>query len=108
MDFYENLYAETERWRPQLEMVNCPIINAENKSMLEAPFELQEILESIKPSYGDKAPCPDGYSMAFFKRYWDVINSDLVGVIQNFHDQFFFEKKLNETFVSLIPKKVDA
>lgn len=30
VDFYENLYAETERWRPQLEMVNCPKINVEN------------------------------------------------------------------------------
>ena len=39
VDFYENLYAE--RWRPQLEMVNCPKINAENRSMLEALFEPQ-------------------------------------------------------------------
>lgn len=41
--------------------------------------------------------------MEFFKKYWDIINIDLVATIQNFH-----EKSLNVTFIVLIPKKVGA
>lgn len=76
--------------------------------MLKAPFEPQQILESIKACAGDKAPGPDGYLMELFKQCWDVINSDLVGAVQNFHEKYFFEKSLNATFVTMIPKKVDA
>ena len=106
--FYENLYAESEEWRPHLEMENCPRISVGDNSMMEAPFEPHEILESIKACAGDKAPGPDGFSMEFFKQCWDIINVDLVAAIQNFHEKCFFEKSLNATFIALIPKKVGA
>lgn len=54
------------------------------------------------------APGPDGYSMAFSIKGWDVIGSDVIAAIQNFHDQEVFERRLNVTFVALIPKKVGA
>jgi hypothetical protein len=30
----------------------------------------------------DKAPGPDGFSLAFFQDCWDVIKSDFMGVFQ--------------------------
>ena len=38
-----------------------PMIHEEENKLLLAPFEEQEILESIKACAGDKAPGPDGY-----------------------------------------------
>ncbi|XP_049373036.1 uncharacterized protein LOC125838027 [Solanum verrucosum] len=87
-------------------MRNCPRINEIDGKFLEAPFEAEEILESIKACAGDKAPGPDGYTMAFFSQCWDIIRHELVAAVQNFHARECFEKSFNATFVALIPKKV--
>ncbi|WMV34092.1 hypothetical protein MTR67_027477 [Solanum verrucosum] len=87
-------------------MRNCPRINEIDGKFLEAPFEAEEILESIKACAGDKAPGPDGYTMAFFSQCWDIIRHELVAAVQNFHARECFEKSFNATFVALIPKKM--
>ena len=57
---------------------------------------------------GDKAPGPDGFSMAFFQSCWGVLKTEIMAVFHNFHTQAVFEKGLNASFLALIPKKVDA
>ncbi|KAG5617007.1 hypothetical protein H5410_016831 [Solanum commersonii] len=104
-EYYEKLYAETEDWRPDLEMIGCPTIDKDDTNQLMAPFKAQEILEGIKACAGDKAPGPDGFSMAFFSQCWEVIKKEVVAVVQNFHEEGVFEKSINATFVTLIPKK---
>jgi hypothetical protein len=46
--------------------------------------------------------------MAFFKDCWDVIKSDLMKVLLDFHARSYFEKSLNTSFIALIPKKAGA
>lgn len=83
-------------------MVNCPKNSAENRSMLEAPFEPQEILESIKVNVGEKAPGPDGYSMEFFIQYQDMYSTQAcLKQFTTFMKDNFFEKSLNAIFVAL-------
>lgn len=86
----ENVYAEPEDWRPQLEVMNCPKITERENHMLEAPFESQDILEGINACAGDKVPGPDDYTMEFFKHCWDIIKVELVATIQNFHKKELF------------------
>lgn len=93
-------------WKPKLEMENYPRINEAENALLVARFEAQEIQEIIKACAGDKAPGPDDFSMEFFKQCWEIIKEDLIAAIQNFHENCFFEKSINATFVTLIPKKV--
>ena len=57
---------------------------------------------------GDKAPGPDGFSMAFFQSCWSVVKNEIMEVFQNFHTQAMFEKSLNASFLALIPENVDA
>jgi len=56
----------------------------------------------------DKAPGPDDFSMAFFKDCWEVIKSDLMKALLDFHARNYFEKRLNASFIALIPKKAGA
>ena len=51
----------------------------------------------------DKAPGPDCFTMGFFLKCWEVVKA-----FQNFYDQEVFEKSLNATFITLIPKKKGA
>ena len=73
---------------------------------LALPFSIDEIKTAIESMPADKAPGPDGYTMAFFTSCWDIINPDLMRVmdafselsVNNFH-------VLNSANVALLPKK---
>jgi hypothetical protein len=43
-----------------------------------------------------------------FRKCWGVLKKDIMAVFSEFHNSCQFERSLNATFVSLIPKKVDA
>jgi hypothetical protein len=62
----------------------------------------------VKGFNGDKAPGLDGFSLAFFQQCWSVVRSKVLAVCQEFHEHCHFERSLNATFVSLIPKKHGA
>ncbi|WMV11477.1 hypothetical protein MTR67_004862 [Solanum verrucosum] len=106
--FYQELYREAEGWRPQFNPRFQSMINEEDNITLQGQFEEQEIKNSVFSCAGDKAPGPDGFSMAFYIQCWEVIKEEVVAAIQNFHDQGYFEKSFNATFIALIPKKVGA
>ena len=75
---------------------------------LERKFEREEILQVVKYLEGDKAPGPDGFSMAFYHHCWRVVEKDVLAVFEEFFQHCKFEKSLNATFIALIPKKIDA
>lgn len=45
----------------------------------------------------DKAPRPDGFTMGFFIKCWEVVKQDIMDTFQNFYDQGVFEKSFNAT-----------
>jgi hypothetical protein len=47
-------------------------------------------------------------SMAFFHKCWEVVGDDVMNFFEEFHTHCKFEKSLNATFITLIPKKRDA
>lgn len=60
------------------------------ESDVKKSFRITRNMEQCPSCVGDKAPGPDGYSMAFFKHCWEVVSSDISATIQNFHDRGFF------------------
>ena len=75
---------------------------------LERKFEREEILQVVRDLEGDKAPGPDGFTMAFYHLCWRVVEKDVLAVFEEFFQHCKFEKSLNATFIALIPKKNDA
>ena len=53
---------------------------------------------------GDKAPSPTGFTMAFIHKCWRVVEADVMAVFKHFHKYSVFEKSLNASFLTLIPK----
>ena len=103
--FYELLYQENEGWRPKFDELPLDSIREVDRVLLERKFEKEEILHVIQKANGDKAPGPDGFTMAFFQQCWRVVEADVLAVFDEFHEFFSFEKSLNATFLALIPKK---
>ena len=106
--FYKQLYSETEGQRPFLDEVEFSRIFREEVAWLDRPFEEEEVHGLIKDCNGDKSLGPNGFSMAFFQSCWVFLKREIMELLGNFHSQAVFEKSLNATFLSLIPKKVDA
>ena len=57
---------------------------------------------------GDKAPGPNGYTMAFFRNCWRVVEADVMAIFKHFHRYSVFEMSLNASFLTLIPKNPNA
>ena len=71
-------------------------------------FEQEEVLRVVKELEEDKAPCLDGFSLAFFHHCWGVVERDVLAVFEEFYQHSNFEKSLNATFIALIPRKNGA
>jgi hypothetical protein len=71
-------------------------------SCLEREFEEGEVFEVVKTLNGDKAL---GFCWVFFQTCWEVFKDDILLVFKEFHGREIFEKCINATFISFIPKK---
>ena len=71
-------------------------------------LEREEIIAALREAKGDKAPSPDGFTMAFSQKCWCVIERDILAFFADFHRQCIFEKSLNATSPCLIHKKINA
>ncbi|WMV37053.1 hypothetical protein MTR67_030438 [Solanum verrucosum] len=69
VDFYHHLYKEVENWTPSLNILNVQRITMEEQIWLSREFSEDEVLEGIRLCACDKAPGPDGYTMAFLHAF---------------------------------------
>nr|GEY54520.1 RNA-directed DNA polymerase, eukaryota, reverse transcriptase zinc-binding domain protein [Tanacetum cinerariifolium] len=56
----------------------------------------------------DKAPGPDGFTFGLYRRYWNLIESDVVDAISCFFQQGVIPKGGNSSFITLILKVPNA
>ena len=54
-------------WRAEIDGLPFATLSPEEAGNLEMPFREEEILTAINETDGDKAPGPDGFSMAFWQ-----------------------------------------
>ena len=106
--FYQHLFADEAIRLPFLDGLDFAIIDEEDRRMLDSPFTEEEVFGVVKSMNGDKAPSPDGFSLAFFQVCWGIVKDDIMKVFHSFHCYRSFEKSLNATFLALIPKKSRA
>ncbi|XP_023896574.1 uncharacterized protein LOC112008478 [Quercus suber] len=59
VQFYKNLYKESEEWSPFVEGLKFDQIDGLERDWLERRFEKDEVLQVVKELKGDKAPSPD-------------------------------------------------
>ncbi|KAJ3707671.1 hypothetical protein LUZ61_011376 [Rhynchospora tenuis] len=67
--------------------------------------DLSEILLAINQLPSGKASGLDGFPIDFFKKFWDIIKTDLMRGFLAFQDCSLDLSKLNKAYISLVPKK---
>ena len=84
VDFYKKLYQELESWRPTIDSLDFACLHKAERYSLEREFEKEEVLEALKEAEGDKAPGPDGFTMAFFQKCWACSGTGCYGLFCGF------------------------
>ncbi|RVW66282.1 Transposon TX1 uncharacterized 149 kDa protein [Vitis vinifera] len=105
---FQNLLSEDPGWRADIEGLQLKQLNSREAENLEVPFSEEEIHFALMEMRGDKAPGPDGFTMAFWQDCWDVVKEEVMELFKEFFEYGSFAKSLNTTFLVLIPKKGGA
>ncbi|RVW53252.1 Transposon TX1 uncharacterized 149 kDa protein [Vitis vinifera] len=75
----------------------------------KAPAQVRQMIHlALMGMNGDKAPGPDGFTVAFWQFCWEFVKEEIVDVFKEFYEDKSFAKSLNSTFLVLIPKKGGA
>nr|GEY93057.1 RNA-directed DNA polymerase, eukaryota [Tanacetum cinerariifolium] len=82
-------------------------LNPDQVAKLENPITRDEIRNAMWACGENKSPGPDGFTFEFFRKFWNIIGSDLCVAIEWFFDHSSFTKGCNSSFVALIPKTHD-
>ena len=65
-----------------------------------------ELHAIIKHMRSNASPRLDGLNVAFYKSAWPWIADDVYTVVCDFYTSAFLPTNLNQTFITLIPKKM--
>nr|GEX77953.1 RNA-directed DNA polymerase, eukaryota, reverse transcriptase zinc-binding domain protein [Tanacetum cinerariifolium] len=94
--------------RLRMEMNFPNRINFDQKEDLEREVSKEEIKKAVWDCGIDKAPGPGGFTFGFYRRYWNLIESDVVDGVACFFNQGQLPKGGNSSFIALIPKFPNA
>ncbi|RVW65780.1 hypothetical protein CK203_007245 [Vitis vinifera] len=61
-------------------------LNSREAENLEVPFSEEEIHFALMEMRGDKAPGPDGFTMAFWQDCWDVVKEEVMELFKEFFE----------------------
>lgn len=60
------------------------IITEDDNAMLIGQLNKNEIWETLKWMFLDKAPRPDGMKIFFFRQHWDIVGLDVITMVKDF------------------------
>ncbi|RVW35158.1 Transposon TX1 uncharacterized 149 kDa protein [Vitis vinifera] len=105
VNFFGKLYSKLEGASRRVEGVDWVSIHGESTIWLDRPFSEEEVRMAVFQLNKEKAPSPDGFTIAVYQECWDVIKEDLMRVFLEFHTNGIINKSTNATFIAMVPKK---
>eukprot|EP00253_Pinus_taeda_P008659 PITA_08659 len=82
-------------------------IKEEHNSKLEQDPTEEEIREATFSMQQDKAPGPDGFSVAFYRQHWETIRKDFVRMVKNAFRKHKLGDFTKSSHIALIPKEAN-
>ena len=77
---FRSLLSNPGDWCPPLSELQCETLENLDAFTLKVSFtkEEDEVLGALLGCSGDKAPGPNGFSMAFWQFSWDFVKDDVM------------------------------
>ncbi|GJU12746.1 RNA-directed DNA polymerase, eukaryota [Tanacetum coccineum] len=83
-------------------------ISSDQAVDLESAVSKEEIKRAVWDCGIDKSPGPDGFTFGFYRRYWNLIEGDVVNAVTWFFHHGRIPNGGNSSFITLIPKIPNA
>ena len=105
MEYFEKIYSteHPSEYEVQVENVERCITPEMNKYLLEA-FGVEEVKYAINQMHPTKSPGPNGMSLLFYQKYWEVVSPYVTKCVLQILNSGSLPCVLNETYICLIPK----
>ncbi|GJS12910.1 RNA-directed DNA polymerase, eukaryota [Tanacetum coccineum] len=94
--------------RLTLDMVFPNVLSHDQAQDLERAFSKDEIKQAVWDCGLDKSPGPDGFTFGFYRKFWSLLEDDVVDAVCFFYSNGFCLKGINSSFIALIPKSQGA
>ncbi|CAJ2667257.1 unnamed protein product [Trifolium pratense] len=104
-NYFANNFTEEWRNRPTLDGLSFNSLSEEDNSSLLSPFSVEEVREVVWNSDGNKCPGPNGFNFNFLKTCWDILKTDVMEFLNEFHSSASLPKAITASFLTLVPKK---
>ncbi|GJU14907.1 RNA-directed DNA polymerase, eukaryota [Tanacetum coccineum] len=105
---FQNRFGQPQSSRIQIAMDFPNHLSLEQQMDLESNITREEIKRAVWDCGTDKSPGPDGFTFGFYRRFWSVIEKDVMEAVNMFFQSATFPKGCNASFIALIPKTQDA
>ncbi|GKB00225.1 RNA-directed DNA polymerase, eukaryota [Tanacetum coccineum] len=105
---FQNRFGQPQSSRIQIAMYFPNHLSLEQQMDLESNITCEEIKRTVWDCGTNKTPGPDGFTFGFYRRFWSVIEKDVMEVVTMFFQSATFPKGCNASFIALIPKTQDA
>ncbi|KAJ9562374.1 hypothetical protein OSB04_007534, partial [Centaurea solstitialis] len=105
--FFDKKFSESHPIRPSFKSRFFKKISTEQKEWLDAPFPEQEIKQAVWNCGYNKAPGPDGFTLEFVRKFWNIVGKDFVEAVKHFEQHKQIKPGSNSSFIALIPKISD-
>ncbi|RVW92960.1 Transposon TX1 uncharacterized 149 kDa protein [Vitis vinifera] len=100
--FIKSLISERGETLSNIEVISEEIVNFFGKLYSKSEEEVRMTIFQLNK---EKAPAPDGFTIAVYQECWDVIKEDLMRVFLEFHTKGVINQSTNATFIAMVPKK---
>nr|GEY82698.1 RNA-directed DNA polymerase, eukaryota, reverse transcriptase zinc-binding domain protein [Tanacetum cinerariifolium] len=84
------------------------VLSQEQNEDLERPISKDEIKSAVWDCGTNKSPGPNGFTLEFIRKYWNIICVDIKDDVSHFFNTCTFSQGCNSSFIALIPKMQDA
>ncbi|GJS39467.1 RNA-directed DNA polymerase, eukaryota [Tanacetum coccineum] len=105
---FKKRFERPQKVRPILNMVFPHQLNSMQQLDLEAEVSNEEIKKAVWDCGIDKSSGPDGFTFGFYRRFWGLIEQEVVAAVKYFFQYGRIPKGCNSSFIALIPKILDA
>ena len=82
---FQSLLSEDMGWKADIGGLQLDQISQQEAETLERPFSEDEIYVALMEMNGDKAPGPDGFTMAFWQSCWEFIKEEILEMFKDFY-----------------------
>ncbi|KAL0016440.1 hypothetical protein SO802_003509 [Lithocarpus litseifolius] len=105
LEYFSAIFSSDEpvNFDASMEAVDKRVTPEMNKELLEE-FKAVEVWRALQQMHPAKSPGPDGMSLIFYQKYWDIVGPSVSNCVVKVLNSGVMPKGINDTYICLIPK----